>query len=141
MFFNTRMEFKEKPAGRKCNILLGAVVTILKYKKITIYHAIYIKVLSGVTVSLLIVSTDDFLNTTNKNTEFPEITRVFEEHFDKKVQEGSVLKYLNFQTFQSPLGFSVDQTDQIMELVNEWFPTGKFRKVDAHFSTDSKYEK
>ena len=47
-----------------------------------------------------------------------------------KVQEGSVLKYLNFRIFQSPLGFITDQTDQIMELVNEWFPTGKFRNVD-----------
>ena len=58
-----------------------------------------------------------------------------------KVQEGSVLKYLNFQIFQYPLGFSVDQTDHSKELVNEWLPTGKFRKVDVPFRTDSTYEK
>ena len=28
-----------------------------------------------------------------------------------------------------------------MELVNEWFPTGKFRNVDTSFRTDSSYEK
>ena len=28
-----------------------------------------------------------------------------------------------------------------MELVNKWFPTGKFRKVDTPFRTDSAYEK
>ena len=28
-----------------------------------------------------------------------------------------------------------------MELVNEWFPTGKFRKVDKPFRTDSTNEK
>ena len=28
-----------------------------------------------------------------------------------------------------------------MELVNEWFPTGKFRKVDTPFRIDSSYEK
>ena len=28
-----------------------------------------------------------------------------------KVQEGSVLKYLNFRISQSPLGFNVDHTD------------------------------
>ena len=28
-----------------------------------------------------------------------------------------------------------------MELVNEWFPTGKFEKVETPFRTDSKYEK
>ena len=28
-----------------------------------------------------------------------------------------------------------------MELVNEWFPTGKFRNVDTPFWTDSSYEK
>ena len=50
-----------------------------------------------------------------------------------KVQEGSVFKYLNYQTFQSPLGFSIDQTDHIMEILNEWFPTGKVPSVDTHF--------
>ena len=28
-----------------------------------------------------------------------------------------------------------------MELGNEWFPTGKFRKVDTHFRSDSTYKK
>ena len=58
-----------------------------------------------------------------------------------KSQGGSVLKYLNLQIFQSPLGFSVDRTDHIIELVNEWLPTEKFIKVDTPFSTDSVYEK
>ena len=35
-------------------------VTIIKYKKITIDHAIYIKVFSDGTVSYLAFSTDDF---------------------------------------------------------------------------------
>ena len=52
-----------------------------------------------------------------------------------KVQEGYVLKYLNLRIFQYPLGFNVDQTDQIMELVNKGLPTGKFRKVDTPFRT------
>ena len=73
---------REKPSGRQWNRLLDAVVAILKYNKIKIYHAIYIKVLSGGTVSYLTVSTDYILNTNNNKTEFPELTRVFEEHFD-----------------------------------------------------------
>ena len=28
-----------------------------------------------------------------------------------------------------------------MELVNKWFPTGKFRNIDTPFRTDSSYEK
>ena len=35
-----------KPAGRQCNILLDAEVTIIKYNNITIDHAIYIKFFS-----------------------------------------------------------------------------------------------
>ena len=58
-----------------------------------------------------------------------------------KVQEGSVLKHLNLLIFQSHLGLSVDQTDHIMKLLNEWFPTGKFKNVDTPFRIDSKYEK
>ena len=38
---------------------------MMKYEKITIDHAIYIQVFSGVTVSYPTVSTDDVINTTN----------------------------------------------------------------------------
>ena len=55
----------KKPARRKWNILLDSVVTILKYKKSTIDHAIYIKIFNGGIVYYLILYTDDVLNTTN----------------------------------------------------------------------------
>ena len=97
----------KKTAVQKWNQLLDVVVTILKYKKITIDHDIYIKVFSEETVTYLRVSTDDFLNTNNNETSFSEIIRVFEEAFEIKFQEGYVLKYLNFQIWPSPLGFSV----------------------------------
>ena len=85
-----------KPSGRQWNRLLDAVVIIIKYKKSTIHHAIYIKVFYDLTVSYLTFSTGDILNTTNNETEFTELRRVFEEHFEIKVQEVYVLKYLNF---------------------------------------------
>ena len=81
-----------KPARIQWNRLLDALVTIIKYKKITIDHAIYIKVFSYGTVSYLKFYTDDVLNTNNNETSFPELTRVFKEHFEMKVQEGSVIK-------------------------------------------------
>ena len=65
-----------KPAGIQRNILLDAVVTILKYKKRTIDHDIYIKVFTYGKVSYIKVSTDDVLNTTNNEIEFTELTRV-----------------------------------------------------------------
>ena len=61
----------KKPAGRQWNRLFDAVVTILKYKKITTDHAIYIKVFADVIVSYLRVFTDDVLNTTNNEIKFP----------------------------------------------------------------------
>ena len=85
-----------KTAGRKCNRLIDAVGTILRYKNITIYHAIYIKFLYGVTVYYLKVSNYYILNTNNNDTSFPELTRVFEEHFEMKFQEGYVPKFTNF---------------------------------------------
>ena len=116
------------------------MVTIIEYKKSTIDHAIYIKVFTYVVVSYLIVSTDNVLNTSNNEKAFPELTRVFKEHFEMKVQEGSVLKYLSFRICKSPFGFNIDQTDHIMKLLNELFPNGKFRNVDTTFWTDSSYE-
>ena len=88
-----------KPAGRKLNRLLDAVVTILEYKKSTIDHAIYIKGFDDGTVPYRKSSIDDIINTNNNENTFPELTRVFKEHFEMKVQEGSVIKYLNFRIF------------------------------------------
>ena len=90
-------------------------------------------------MSYLTVSTDDVLNTTNNENAFTELKRVFKEHFEMKVQEGSVLKYLNVRICQSSIGFSIDQIYQIMKLVNEWFPTETIRNVDTTFRIDSSY--
>ena len=65
------------PARRQWNRLLDEAVTILKYKRSTIDHAIYINFFDDITVSYLTVSTDDVLNTTNNENAFPETTRVF----------------------------------------------------------------
>ena len=83
------------------------------------------------------VSTDDVLSNTNNETAFTKIIRVFEEAFDIKVRDRYILKYLNLQVYQSPLGLRFDQTDHTMELVNEWFPNGKFRKFDTTFRKES----
>ena len=64
------------PAGRQWNRLLDTVVTMFKYKKSTIDHAICIKVFTDGTVSYITVSTDDVINTTNNKTAFTEPTKV-----------------------------------------------------------------
>ena len=84
------------------------MVTIIKYKKSTIDHATYIKVFDDSALSYITVSTDDVLNTTNDENTFPELKKLFKDHFEMKVQEGSFIKNLSFQICQSPLGFSID---------------------------------
>ena len=64
-----------KPTRKQCNQLFNAVVTILKYKKRTVDHDIYIKVFSDGTVSYLTVSTDDVLKNSNNKTAFPELRK------------------------------------------------------------------
>ena len=81
-----------KPSGIQFNILLDAVVTFLKYNKIPIDHAVYIKFFTNGSLSYLKVLTHGVLNTTNNETSFPEITRFLKENFEMKLQEGSVLK-------------------------------------------------
>ena len=116
------------------------MVTIIKYKKSTIDHSIYIKSFSYGTVSYLTVSAYDVINTTNNDTAFTELRRVFEEGFYIKFQEESILEYLNIWIFKSPLGFSIYHNDHITELVNKCPPTRKFRNVDTPFRTDFTYE-
>ena len=69
-----------KPSGRKWNRLLDAVVKLFKYKRITIDHAIYIKVVTNGKVLYIKVSTDDVINTTNDETSIPELTRVLKNN-------------------------------------------------------------
>ena len=66
-----------KPVELQWNRHLDSVVTIIKYKRRTIDNTIYIKVLYDGTFSYIMISTDDVLNTTNNEIEFPELTRVF----------------------------------------------------------------
>ena len=58
-----------------------------------------------------------------------------------KVQESYILKYLNLRIWQYPLGFIVDKTYNIKELVNEWCKTGNIWNFDTPFRTYSTYEK
>ena len=107
-----------KMAGRQWNRILDTVVKIIKYKKSTIDNAIYINFFADGTMSYLTIPTGDVINTTNNQNAFPKLARLFKEHFEMKLQEVTVLKYLNFRICQYPLGLSIDQTDHIMELVN-----------------------
>ena len=72
----------KKPSGQQWNRLLDAVVTILKYNKGTIYHAIYIKFFFAGTLYYLKVYNDDIINNNNNKIEFNELTRVFESCYD-----------------------------------------------------------
>ena len=54
---------------------------------------------SDITGSYLTVYTDDVLRNTNNETVFSELTKVFEEYFEIKPQEVSVLKYSNLRIF------------------------------------------
>ena len=58
----------------------------------------------------VVCPSSDSCHMCNTETEFPELRIIFEEVFEIEVQEGSVLKYLNFRIFHSPLGLSVDRT-------------------------------
>ena len=109
----------------------------MKNKKMKIDLDIYINALFNRIVPYLTVYSVDIINTANNETAFPKLIRVFEECFEMKFQEGFLLEYLNLQIFQFPLGFSVDQNDHIMELVNKWFTSGKIRKIDTSFRTES----
>ena len=63
------------------------MVTIIKYKKITINHNIYIKVFSDGTVSYITIFTDDVLDNDNDETTVTELRKVFEEAFELKFKK------------------------------------------------------
>ena len=115
-------------SGYKCKRLLDAVFTVMTYTKITVFIVRKFAVFYDGTISYLTVYTGDVLNNNNNELYCSIIIKLFQETFQIKIQELSVLKYLNFWIFQSPSGFIVDYTIHIIDLVNEWFPTRIFGK-------------
>ena len=83
----------------------------------------------------------DVLNTNNNDEIFWELKRVFRETFEINTQEVFIGKYLNFRIVKLHLGFIINQTGHIMELVYEWFTDGNFQKFDAPLQTEYSYEK
>ena len=71
-----------KTDGLKLIILLDVVFTLMIYKKITIYHSIYIKVFYDGNVPYPTVFVDDVFKNTNNMTAFPGLTRVLEDFLD-----------------------------------------------------------
>ena len=80
-----------KPSVLQWNMILFAVVKIMKYKKSTIDHNICIKVLSDGNVSYIMVSADVVLNTTTNETEITKLRKCFEGSFEIKLKEGAFL--------------------------------------------------
>ena len=78
------------PAGRQCNRILDLVVTIIKYKKISIGREIYINLFTDCNISYITVSTDYVLDTTNKVKDFSELRKVIEEAFNIKIKNCSL---------------------------------------------------
>ena len=60
----------KKISERQRNILLDTEVIMIKYKKIKMYHVIYIKVFFDKNVSYISVSTNKILNVTKNKTAF-----------------------------------------------------------------------
>ena len=98
----------------QCNWIIYEVVTTRKYHNITVDNIIHIKEFYDVTMSYPIIYTDDDLNNYNNETSTPELIKVFEEEFEIKFKEISVLKYFNFRVCQSPLGVGIYQTNPII---------------------------
>ena len=73
--------------GRQWNIILDTVITIIKYKKSTIDHDIYIEVLYDGAISYFTVSTDDGLNITTNYTVFTGPRKMFQGSSENKFQE------------------------------------------------------
>ena len=104
----------------------------MKYNESKIYYSILTKVLSDGNVSCLTVFTDDFLNTSNNETDFPELKSCLKNHLRLKFQKYLCLNTWIFGLYKSPLGFSIDKTDHIMELVNKWSQAGNIEKPIHH---------
>ena len=66
-----------KSAGRRWKRLLYAVVHMINYNKVTMYHSIYVNIFFVGTAFYITVSRDYVLGTTNNDESFQELKRFF----------------------------------------------------------------
>ena len=73
-------------------------------------------------ILVLAVQTDDLLVASNSTHLKDEVLNTFLTAFNITTQDDSILKYLNFRIIQSKHGVSIDQKDDIIELINTHIP-------------------
>ena len=69
--------------------------------------------------------TDNFLLATNCTAAYTMIRNTIKEAFGVTIQSGQRLSYLNFCILQSQFGISTDQTDHILQMLQNFFSDGK----------------
>jgi hypothetical protein len=92
----------------------------------------------------LVLATGDCLVVCDTRQQFLDLKSKMEALFEVTLQEGAILRFLNLRIIQSPVGISIDQTDNIAEnVLDPYFQdhdTADLRSITSPFPTDTSFE-
>lgn len=129
-----------RTAGRDFHSLLTAVLEQLHIRPTSVDKGIFVFIYKASMV-LLAISTDDILLFTQYPEVYEQIQNKLQQAFGTTTQTGTVLSYLNYRIIQSTHAISVDQTDFIQSIVNQYIPaTTKSTKIDTPLRTDRNFD-
>ena len=129
-----------RTVGRNFHTLLTAVLEKMYIRHTSVDKGIFVFIYKSSLV-LLAISMDNILLFTQYSDIYDSIQDQLQQAFGITTQTGLVLSYLDYKIVQLTHAISVNQTDFILSIVNQYIPsTEKTTKVDTPPRTDQNFD-
>ena len=128
-----------RPAGHDFNVLIKSILAQMSIYPTSVDNGVYVFPYKT-SIVILAISTDDILLCTKHRDIFIRIKDLLNTAFGVTYQDSSVIKYLNYNIIQSEFGISLDQTEFISGILDEYIPKNmKVPKTDTPLRTDKQF--
>lgn len=128
-----------KPASREFNILLAHLLAQVDIYPTSINSGVFV-IVENKDIMFLAIETDDILVCTNSSSLEKKIMTQIQSAFKVTVQEGDEISFLNYRIIQSVHGISVDQTQHIIDMVNDFLPPDvKVKATNTPLRSDKQF--
>ena len=127
-------------ACRDFHALLTAVLKESRIHPTSVDKGIFVFIYKS-TLVLLATSMDDILLFTQFPEVYIKINDQLQSAFGTTTQTGSILSYLNYQIIQSSTAISVDQTEFVLSIVNQYISLNtKSPRIDTPLRTHKEFD-
>ena len=130
-----------KNAGNRYFAVLSGLFEKLNLRPTSVDRGVFVCVEPTTNYILIVLSNvDDCLVFSSNQSLSSKLEKILRTAYDITIQKGSRIKFLNFQIIQSEYGFSIDQIEHILNLVNYYFPKNtSVKHTDTPLRSDRQF--